>query len=94
VQDKHLKTISQFINLQKLEIEKNPITDLGIAEIIGIQSIMGLNLYGTNITASSFESFVKMKGLKRVYVWGTTITEDEVAHFRVKENRPEVIMGM
>jgi uncharacterized membrane protein len=94
VQDKHLKTISQFINLKKLEIEKNPITDLGIAEIIGIQSIMGLNLYGTNITASSFESFVKMKGLKRVYVWGTTITEDEVAHFRVKENRPEVIMGM
>jgi len=94
VQDKHLKTISQFVNLQKLEIEKNPITDLGIAEIKEIQSITGLNVYQTKITASSLGSFVKMKGLKRVYVWGTAITEDEVTKFRTKENRPEVIMGM
>ena len=94
VQDKHLKTIGQFVNLQKLEIEKNPITDVGIAELTGIQSMTGLNLYQTKITASSFENFLKMKGLKRVYVWGTTITVDEVASFRAIENRPEVILGM
>jgi hypothetical protein len=94
VQDKHLKTISQFVNLQKLEIEKNPVTDRGISEITTNQSLTGLNLYQTKITSSSFESFIKMKGLKRVYVWGTAITEDEVASFKIKENRPEVILGM
>jgi len=94
VQDKHLKTIGKFVNLQKLEIEKNPVTDTGIGEISGNQSIIGLNLYQTNITASSFENFTKMKGLKRVYVWGTTITADEVANFKAEENRPELILGM
>ncbi|RAJ08075.1 DUF2231 domain-containing protein [Arenibacter echinorum] len=94
VQDRHLKTIGQFVNLQKVELEKNPITDLGIAEITGIQSITGLNLYETKITASSFDNFIKMKGLERVYAWGTAITEDEVASFAKKENRPAIIMGM
>ena len=94
VQDRHLKTIGQFVNLQKVELEKNPITDKGIAEIIGIQSITGLNLYQTKITASSLDNFLKMKGLKRVYVWGTAITEDEVARFAEKQNRPDIIMGM
>jgi hypothetical protein len=94
VQDRHLKTIGQFVNLQKVELEKNPITDLGIAEITGIQSITGLNLYQTKITASSFDNFIKMKGLERVYAWGTAITEDEVARFAAKQNRPAIIMGM
>eukprot|EP01089_Gocevia_fonbrunei_P004759 TRINITY_DN14814_c0_g1_i1.p1 TRINITY_DN14814_c0_g1~~TRINITY_DN14814_c0_g1_i1.p1 ORF type:complete len:248 (-),score=39.60 TRINITY_DN14814_c0_g1_i1:64-807(-) len=94
VQDRHLKTIGQFQNLQKVELEKNPITDVGISEITGIQSITGLNLYQTKITASSFEDFIKMKGLERVYAWGTAITEDEVASFAKKENRPSIIMGM
>ena len=94
VQDRHLKTIGQFVNLQKVELEKNPITDLGIAEITGIQSITGLNLYQTKITASSFDNFIKMKGLERVYAWGTAITEDEVARFAEKQNRPAIIMGM
>ena len=94
VRDRHLKTIGQFVNLQKVELEKNPITDVGIAEITGIQSITGLNLYQTKITASSFENFIKMKGLKRVYAWGTAITEAEVTSFAEKENRPAIIMGM
>ncbi|MEG3656718.1 c-type cytochrome domain-containing protein [Arenibacter palladensis] len=94
VQDRHLKTIGQFVNLQKVELEKNPITDMGIAEITGIQSITGLNLYQTKITASSFDNFIKMKGLERVYAWGTAITEEEVARFAEKQNRPAIIMGM
>ncbi|MDO6601079.1 DUF2231 domain-containing protein [Arenibacter palladensis] len=94
VQDRHLKTIGQFVNLQKVELEKNPITDLGITEITGIQSITGLNLYQTKITASSLDNFIKMKGLERVYAWGTAITEDEVARFAAKQNRPAIIMGM
>ena len=94
VQDRHLKTIGQFVNLQKVELDKNPITDVGIAEITGIQSITGLNLYQTKITAASFENFIKMKGLERVYAWGTAITEAEVTNFAEKENRPAIIMGM
>lgn len=94
VQDKHLKTISKFVNLQKLEIEKNPITDTGIGEISANQSITGLNLYQTKITALSFENFTKMKGLKRVYAWGTSITQEEVDRFEANENRPAIVLGM
>ncbi|MCM4150834.1 hypothetical protein DHD05_04450 [Arenibacter sp. N53] len=94
VQDKHLKTISQFVNLQKLVIEKNPITDAGIGEIEANESITGLNLYQTKITALSFENFIKMKGLKRVYAWGTAITKEEVDRFATNENSPAIILGM
>ncbi|GGW48408.1 DUF2231 domain-containing protein [Arenibacter certesii] len=94
VQDKHLKTISQFVNLKKLEIEKNPITDAGISEISANQSITGLNLYQTNITALSFESFSRMKGLERVYAWGTAITQEDVDNYTTKASRPAIILGM
>lgn len=94
VQDEHLTTIGQFVNLQKLEMGKNPITDVGIAKLTGIQNIAGLNLYQTKITASSFGNFLKMEGLERVYAWGTAITEDEAARFEEKESRPAIIMGM
>ncbi|MBC8766360.1 hypothetical protein H4O18_00010 [Arenibacter sp. BSSL-BM3] len=94
VQDKHLKTISKFVNLQKLEIEKNPITDTGIGEILANQSLTGLNLYQTKITAMSLENFAKMKRLKRVYAWGTAITQEEVDRFAVNGNSPAIILGM
>ncbi|MCK0146449.1 hypothetical protein MWU78_12410 [Arenibacter sp. F26102] len=94
VQDKHLKTIGKFVNLQKLEIEKNPITDMGIVEILANQSLTALNLDQTKITALSFENFVKMQGLERVYAWGTAITQEEVGRFAVTENSPALVLGM
>ena len=94
VQDRHMETIGQFKNLQKLEVEKNPITDAGVGYITSNESLTGLNLYQTQITASSFDIFAKMKALERVYVWGTAITEDQVAKFKTKEKGPTIILGM
>uniref|UniRef100_UPI00047DD2BE c-type cytochrome domain-containing protein n=1 Tax=Arenibacter certesii TaxID=228955 RepID=UPI00047DD2BE len=94
VQDRHLKTISQFVNLQKLEMDKNPITDSGIKEISVNQSITGLNLYQTKITARSFENFAKMKSLERVYAWKTGITQGDVDNFMINRSHPEIILGL
>lgn len=92
--DKHLETIGGFINLQKLEIQENPITDHGIAAIVNCADIVGLNLLHTRITKSSLETFTKMGRLERVYVLGTGITDKDVLAFGEGNKLPEIIFGL
>ncbi len=79
LEDVHLKTIGAFKNLQKLVINRNPITDEGIAHLTGLESLISLNVYGTEISPKSLETFSQLKNLKTVYVWNTAISENEEA---------------
>ena len=94
LKDVHLKTISQFENLQKLKLDKNPITDIGISEIENHLTINSLNLYNTKISKASFESFSKMASLKKVYAWGTLISQEDIESVKSNKHFPDIILGM
>jgi len=78
VTEEHSKIISQLVNLRKLKLNKNPLTDAAVTHLISLPSLEVLNLFGTQITAKSLESFSKMKQLKYAYVWQTNITKDDL----------------
>ena len=93
LKDAHLKTISQFNNLQKLVINRNNITDTGIKELENHKIINSLNAYKTQITKASLGTFSKMPNLKQVYVWETLITKEDTIGYN-KENTAKLIFGL
>ncbi|GAA4238335.1 ribonuclease inhibitor [Postechiella marina] len=91
VKDKHLKTINEFKNLQKLVINRNPITDMGVSALKNHPNINSLNIYKTNITEASLATFSNMPKLKKAYVWSTKINKE---HANDANSMPELIFGL
>ncbi len=95
INDSHLKLISEFVNLQKLNINSNPITDNGIAAFENHAFLNSVNLYGTKVTKKSLVSFTKMKNLQNVYAWKTAIKNDDITStFKGNQNAPKISLGL
>jgi hypothetical protein len=56
-------------NLEKLRLDKNPITDKIINQLAGLKHLEALNLNETNVTETGIEKLKQLPGLKRVYQW-------------------------
>ncbi|KAA1246602.1 DUF2231 domain-containing protein [Aquimarina sp. RZ0] len=79
VTDNNLKTIGEFTSLKRLNVEKNMITDQGLEYLIKLDQLESINLYNnTLVTNKSVEALYKIKNLKKVYVWGTSIRKEDV----------------
>ena len=85
--------LSYLKNLTRLKIQKNFISNKGVAFLEGLDNLSELNLYGTRITDASFEVFSKMKGLKKVFLWKTQVTKKGVAQFAAQYPNIEVMVG-
>ena len=92
--DQYLKDIGTMVNLYKLDIDNNPISDIGVAELVNIPNLEGLNLYKTKVTKKSLSSFSRMISLKRVYVSETLISKNDVALYMEREERPNLVIGI
>ncbi|WP_298502514.1 c-type cytochrome domain-containing protein [uncultured Maribacter sp.] len=93
ITDTHLNTISEFKNLQKLNLNNNDITDQGITSLEKLTSLNSLNIYGTKVSKNSLNSFLKMQNLEKVYAWKTAIKTEDLAMYMGKENVPHVSLG-
>lgn len=50
LKDDDLKSIAALKNLQRLQLENNPITDAGLAHVAGLVNLEYLNLYNTQVS--------------------------------------------
>ena len=76
--DGQLSAITDFDNLEKLRVEKNPISDEALKSIAGLTHLHALNIYRTKITPAGLETLKHMKQLENLYVWQTGITATDV----------------
>jgi len=67
--DTDLDFLPLMTNLEKLRLEKNPVTDQIIKELLGLNHLEALNLNETRITSVGIEKLKQMPNLKRVYSW-------------------------
>lgn len=88
--DDDLKVIGQLPELTRLRIEKNPITDAGIAHLKDLHHLESLNLYGTEVTDASLDLIAALPALKKVYLWQTGVTQGGVESLQAK--RPELMI--
>ena len=92
--DNHLSYISNFPNLTRLRIQKNPlVTNKGIEALQKLEHLTELNLYGTRVSNNTLITLGQMKSLKKLFVWNTRITGKEIADFKALHPEVEVIAG-
>ena len=92
--DNHLSFISNFPNLTRLRIQRNPlVTNKGIEALQKLEHLTELNLYGTRVSNNTLITLGQMKSLKKLFVWNTGITDKAIADFKALNPDIEVIAG-
>lgn len=91
--DAQVKLLNQFKNLKKLNLNKNAISDTGVSQISELE-LESLNLYGTQVSKNSIDNLLKIKSLKRVYVWNTSITKEDIDSLNLDGDTPEFVLGI
>ncbi len=66
-----LDFLPHMINLEKLRLDKNPIGDDIVKQLIGLHHLEVINLSETKISRGGLEKLNSMPNLKRVYSWRT-----------------------
>ena len=93
--DNHLSYLSDFPNLTRLKIQKNPlVTNKGIEALQNLENLTELNLYGTRISNAALNTLGQMESLKKLFLWNTRITAKAIADFKVQHPEIEVISGL
>ena len=74
--DKDLDFLPLLINLEKLRLEKNPVSDMLIPLITALKHLEAVNLNETGLSKAGVEQLKKMPSLKRVYDWNLASTSN------------------
>ena len=70
--DKDLDFLPLMTNLEKLRLEKNPVTDAISNQLAGLKHLEAVNLNETNLTKTGLKKLQQLPNLKRVYTWQTS----------------------
>jgi uncharacterized membrane protein len=88
VKDEDLATIAMFKQLSKLNLASTSITGNQLSALKGLQNLQELVLSRTPTQALHLEFISSLPGLKKVYVWNTGITSQDLEVLR--RNHPAV----
>jgi uncharacterized membrane protein len=69
--DHDLSILKSFTNLEKLRIEKNPVTDAVSIYLASLRHLEAVNLNETKITGIAVSNLKKNPAIKRIYTLGT-----------------------
>lgn len=67
--DNDLDFLPSMINMEKLRLEKNPVTDKIVPLISALKHLQAVNLNETGLSKAGVEQLKKMPSVKRVYEW-------------------------
>lgn len=76
--DESMRIIGQLVNLRKLHLERNPITDQGLEKLSALVQLEYLNVYGTGITDQGIGYVGKLLKLQELFIGQTRVTENGV----------------
>lgn len=70
--EKDLQVLTQFTNLEKLRLDKNPVGDEILPLLEPLQRLEAINLVGTRISEAGLAKLKAAGTIKRVYYWETS----------------------
>jgi len=89
ITDADLKTIGQFKNLKKLNLNFTKITGNGLQNLATNTQLVSLSLAGINLTINNLELFLKKnKTINTLSLWNTNLTEDHLN--KLKKGNPTI----
>lgn len=77
VTDADLSIISQFKNLEKINLNFTAVKGDGLANLKSLTQLQSLSLSGTTITKDALNSILSLPALNEVFIWNTPINENE-----------------
>jgi len=91
--DKELEYLSTCVNLERLRIENNPISDLGLPSLRSLSKLEVLNLNGNSVTAKGLASLTSLQNLKSIYLWGTSVNGGDEVVNQLRSKKVKVVFG-
>lgn len=88
--EKELAFAANCPNLEWLEIDRTPITDVEADTLRSLSKLHLLKVYETNIGDQSISLFKEWKNLKSLYIWGTQVSESALEE--LKSKNPDVVI--
>lgn len=89
VRDADLSAVSQFENLQRLDLNFTDITGKGLKELVSLRHLESLTLSGTQVGYADLRDQLKsFKKLKTVTLWETPLTGNEIS--QLKKANPKI----
>jgi Leucine-rich repeat (LRR) protein len=85
IKDEWLTPLSEFVMLTRLNLNDNSISDLGLAQVQGLEYLEAILLHSTQVSDAGIKMLSIQKNLQRIYVWNTKVTQ-EVGDSLQKEN--------
>ena len=71
-----MKMIAGLSNLNKLELQKNNLTDESAAPLGSLKQLVSLNIGQNAVTDKSIAVFKEMTGLQKINLWQTGFTDE------------------
>jgi len=82
VNDADLKIISQFRNLEKLNLNFTSIKGEGLTHLKSLERLESLSLSGTSVTKNALITILSLPALEEVFVWNTSVSENEIGELQ------------
>ncbi len=79
VTDADLSSLSSLSNLTRLDVSETDVTGTGLSGLTDLEFLAYLNLFGTRVEDEQVEILYSMPGLRAVYLWQTSVSEDAIA---------------
>ncbi|MFT7424405.1 MAG: putative CXXCH cytochrome family protein [Algoriphagus sp.] len=94
VTDAEMKTVAQFKNLNRLNLNFTEISGQGLEQLKSLKKLRHLSLSGTSVDYASLQSVMKdFSSLHSVTVWDTPITPAEVDNLRKEHVEISLVAG-
>lgn len=89
VEDRTLKVLAKFENLNRLSLNFSQITDRGLSELKNLKRLKHLSLAGTTIDEKAIDELANfLPQLKSVVLWATPINKESV--YELKKRFPNI----
>jgi uncharacterized membrane protein len=89
VTDADLNIISQFKNLEKINLNFTSVKGDGLASLKSLTKLQSLSVSGTVVTKDALKPVLSLPALNEVFIWNTPITETEKAD--LEKAFPEIV---
>lgn len=84
VADTEGKIINEFINLEKLDLNKTKITGAILNSLTGLKKLKSLALVGTDVDFKSLSQLATLPDLKEVFIWNAKIDKGQLVELESK----------
>ena len=94
VQNKALEAISNMQNLTRLYLQKNDLSNVKLTILSPLKHLEILNLHSTKVGIQVFEVAKQLPSLKKLYLWNTAVTNDQIKRQQSLLTNTELIGGL